>query len=691
MRKSFLGLLMGAVLLTLNCIAADEAAAPTELKVHTMFSNNMVLQRGIPVKIWGVAKPGSEVTVKFMTQEKKVKADAKGDWMAILDTMKENATPAILEVSSANGNAKFENVLVGDVWICSGQSNMEFSVGGSNNAQQEIADAKYPEIRLFTVAKKPTGSPIKTLQGEWKACSPETVGGFSAVGYFFGRDLNKDLKVPMGLINSSWGGTPAETWTTFKTLESDPDFSPMVERYKAALSGDAMEKYKKAVAEWEKEKGGRKENDRIKDPGNKGFDQGWAKQDFNDADWKTMKLPGYWETVLNLNIDGAVWFRRDVEIPEKLAGKDLTLSLGSIDDFDVTYFNGVQAGGIGEDTPNYWSFPRRYTIPANIVKAGKNCLAVRVFDHYGNGGFGSQAKDMAINLGDENLDISGVWKYRIEYSVVSSIRPAAPMGPDNPNAPSTLYNGMINPVIPYAIKGAIWYQGCSNVGRAYQYRKLLPAMIGDWRREWAQAEPGRDFPFIIVQLANFLAPSAKPEESAWAELREAQTMTAFGFKNCGLALAIDIGDAKDIHPKNKQDVGKRLELAALKAAYGKDVVFSGPTYDSMKIDGDKIVLSFKNIGGGLVLKDGELRQFAIAGEDPSSPEGSAAASKVFVWAKAKIDGDKVIVSCDEVKKPVAVRYAWANNPEGCNLYNKEGLPAVPFRTDDWPGVTINNR
>ncbi len=679
MRKSLLGILFGAMLLALNCLAAEETVAPAELKVHTMFSNNMVLQRGIPVKIWGVAKPGTEVTVKFAGQEKKAKADDKGNWIITLDTMKENSTPAVLEVSSDNGNAKFENVLVGDVWICSGQSNMEWIVSNSNNAQQEIADAKYPEIRLFTVAKKPIGEPIKTLSGEWKVCSPETVGGFSAVGYFFGRELNKDLKVPIGLINTSWGGTPAEAWTTFKTLESDPDFSNMTDRYKESLKSDAMENYKKALADWEKAKGSRKDDERIKDPGNKGFGEGWAKADFDDSAWKTMKLPCMWESQ-GMNIDGAVWFRRNVEIPEKMAGKDLTLTLGAIDDFDVTYFNGTQIGSIGEDTPNFWAFPRKYTIPANLVKAGKNSLAVRAFDHFGGGGFSGSPKDMKISFGDESVDISGEWKFKVEYSVLSPLKPQAPMGPNNQNAPATLYNGMINPIIPYGIKGAIWYQGESNAGRAYQYRKLLPAMITDWRKQWDQPEPGKDFPFFIVQLANFLAPATKPEDSAWAELREAQTMTAFGLKNCGLGLAIDIGDAKDIHPRNKQDVGKRLELAALKIAYGQDVVFSGPTYDSMKVDGDKIVLTMKNIGGGMIAKDGELKHFSIAGED-----------KVFKWAKATIDGDKIIVSSDEVKNPVAVRYAWANNPEGCNLYNKEGLPAVPFRTDSWDGVTANSR
>lgn len=658
-----------ALLFVWDCLAVENS-----LKMHTMFDDDMVLQRGIPIKIWGIARPGSEVVVRFAEQEKKANANEQGNWTIVLDSLTESSVPRVLVVSSEKESQRIENVLVGDVWLCSGQSNMEWIVVNSKNAKEEIQEAKYPEIRFFTVKRKAIGEPIKTLQGEWVVCSPETVKWFSAVGYFFGRKLHQDLKIPIGLINSSWGGTPAEAWTTFKTLENDPELSPIVKRYRKDLDNDSMEKYKKSVEEWEKNKGPRKENELLVDTGNQGFEKGWANPDLDDSDWKMMKLPCLWETIMN--IDGAIWFRREIEIPENEVGKDISLSLGAIDDFDETYFNGEKIGGIGKETGNAWVTPREYKIPGKLVKSGKNCLAIRVFDHIGSGGFSGEPKEMYIEIDGKRVNISGEWKYKIEFSFFSSLKPEPPMGPQNPYAPSTLYNGMISPIIPYGIKGVIWYQGESNAWRAYQYRTLLPAMIQDWRREWAQPEPFKDFPFIIVQLANFTTPAEEPSNSDWAELREAQAMTAFGVKNCGLAVAIDIGEARDIHPRNKQDVGYRLALSALKIAYGKDIVFSGPIYDSMKIEGDKIILSFKNTGSGLVAKDGDLKHFSIAGEN-----------RTFVWAKAKIEGDKVIVWHDDVKKIVAVRYAWANNPEGCNLYNKEGLPAVPFRTDDWPGIT----
>lgn len=675
LRKSF-GLIFMLLLLSLPCIMAQESAL--ELKLHTMFSHNMVLQREIPAKIWGVSKPGAEIIVQFAGQEKKIIANQTGNWVVSLGSLQASSSPQELLVTSAGESIKLHNVLVGDVWVCSGQSNMEWPVYQSQNAKKEIEEANHPEIRIFTVPRKATGTPTRHLQGEWKVCAPNTIGGFSAVGYFFGRTINQKLHIPIGLINSSWGGTPAESWTTFQTLENDPDLLPIVKRYKSAVSQEAIENYRKSLLEWEKNKGDRKEEDRLTDMGNQGFEKGWASQEFSDSDWKTMDLPCLWENTMN--VDGAVWFRKEIQIPENWAEKDLSLTLGAVDDFDVTYFNGEKIGSIGEETPNWWSTPRKYTIPGKLVKAGKNCLAIRVFDHFGAGGFSGQPQDMAIQRNSEVLKISGAWKYKVEYAVYSSLKPTPPMGPENPYAPSTLYNGMISPIIPYSIKGAIWYQGESNAYRAYQYRKLLPAMISDWRREWAQEEPGSDFPFFIVQLANFMAAPSKPEESEWAELREAQAMTAFNTKNCGLALAIDIGDARDIHPRNKQEVGRRLALAALKTAYNKDIVFSGPVYDSMQIQDNKIVLNFKSIGSGLVARDGELKHFSIAGQD-----------RIFVWAKARIEGSQVIVWSDEVKHPVAVRYAWANNPEGCNLYNQENLPAVPFRTDNWPGRTANSK
>ena len=286
---------------------------------------------------------------------------------------------------------------------------------------------------------------------------------------------------------------------------------------------------------------------------------------------------------------------------------------------------------------------------------------------------------MLISSSDDKIPLSGPWKFKIETALNPIAKPSPPPTEDQ-NSPARLFNAMINPIIPYGIKGVIWYQGESNAGRGYQYRKLLPAMISDWRKCWGQPSPGTDFPFLIVQLANFSAPPEKPGDSNWAELREAQAITAMNVPSTGLVVAIDIGDVKDIHPKNKQEVGRRLALAAFKLAYGQDIVYSVPVYDSMKIDDGKIILKFKNTGGGLVAKNGDLKQFAIAGED-----------KHFVWANAKIEADTVVVWSDEVKNPIAVRYAWADNPEGCNLYNNEGLPAVPFRTDDWPSWRFHSR
>ena len=691
MGKILSGSIMAATALAaLNCLAEEaKDAAPSALKVHAIFMDNMVLQRGMPLRIWGTAKPSSAVTVRFCpaatagraAQEKTTKAAADGHWMAVLDPLQESPEPAVLEVSAGDqGYAKFANVLVGDVWLCSGQSNMQLPLQSASNAVQEIAGADYPQIRLLTPEKKAAGEPLRAMgRGTgWIPCSPGTVPQFSAVGYFFGRELHRQLKMPIGLINCTWGGTPAEAWTTFKTLAADPDLNPIVKRYAFDISQEGQDKYRAALAAWDKIKGDRREDDRLNDPGNKGVADGWAKPDFDDSGWKTMKLPCLWEDIMN--IDGAVWFRKAIAIPEDWGGKDLTLTLGPVDDFDVTYFNGEQVGTTGEETPDWWLAPRKYTVPGRLVKAGRNCVAIRVFDNFGGGGFGGNAGSMALGTGAKTVALAGDWKNRVEYGVTSPMRPSPPLGPDSPLAPATLYNGVISPLIPYGIKGVIWYQGESNTGRGYQYRKLLPAMIADWRKGWNQSVPGADFPFLIVQLASMWKRPAAPEESGWAELREAQALTVARCKNCGLAVTIDIGEATNIHPPNKQDVGRRLALAALKIAYGQDLVFSGPTYDAMEIQGDKIVLRFRNVGGGLVAKGGALKHFAIAGEN-----------REFVWADAVIDGDTITVSSGKAPKPVAVRYAWASNPEGCNLYNREGLPAAPFRTDNWAGLRAESR
>jgi sialate O-acetylesterase len=493
-----------------------------DIKLPAIIGDNMVLQQGEKVAIWGWADPGEEVMVGVSWHSMKwaVTANKDGKWSFKMTSPKVGG-PYEMTLTGKN-SITIKNILVGEVWVASGQSNMQWTVSNSANAEQEIAEANYPKIRLFYVTRKVADEPQSDCEGSWVECSPETVPDFSAVAYFFGRELYKQLDVPVGLIHTSWGGTPAEAWTRREVLKAMPECAPILKRYADAVANypNAKEEYEQKLAEW-----------------------------------------------------------------KEAAAK-------------------AKADGINP--------PRR---------------------------------------------------------------PGEPFGPGHPHSPAGLYNAMIAPLIPYGIAGAIWYQGESNAGRAYQYRTLFPAMIKNWRKDWGLGQ----FPFLFVQLANFMKTKPEPGDSAWAELREAQSMT-LALPNTGMAVIIDIGEADNIHPKNKQDVGKRLALWALANTYDKKLVYSGPIYKSMKVDGNSIVLSFDHVGGGLIAKGGdELKGFAIAGAD-----------KKFVWADAKIEGDTVVVSSNEVSEPVTVRYAWADNPV-CNLYNIEELPASPFRTDDWPGITAENK
>jgi sialate O-acetylesterase len=411
----------------------------------------------------------------------------------------------------------------------------------------------------------------------------------------------------------------------------------------------------------------------IADPGNKGVERGWAKATFEDGAWADAELPGAW----TMPIDGAVWYRRAIEIPAAWAGKKLRLSLGAIDDFDVTYFNGEPVGTTGIETPDWWMAPREYVIPGKLVKAGRAVLAVRVFDRFAAGGFTGPASAMwmAPAAGGEGaIVLHGRWKFEVEYSVPHD-RPMPPIPPvvpgDSPNAAGVLYNGMLHGLRRMPIRGAIWYQGESNADRAAEYRVLLPAMIRSWREAWGAGE----LPFGIVQLANYTLRQEVPGDSTWAELREAQDGTARDLPHCGQALAVDIGDAVDIHPTNKQEVGRRLALWALAQVYGRGVEYSGPMFESMAIAGATVRVKFRHAAGGLATQDGAAATgFALAGED-----------RKFVWAQATIAGDTVVLRSDKVAHPVAVRYAWADNP-ACNLCNAAHLPAAPFRTDAWPAA-----
>jgi sialate O-acetylesterase len=639
------------------------------VKLPAIFSNNMVLQQQSEVPFWGEATPNKTVRITSSWNQRTIetKADANGKWKTTISTQAYGGPFTI--VLSDGKKTILENVMVGEVWLCSGQSNMEMPLAGWGkiaNFEQEIAGANYPNIRLLQVSKTLSTKPLTDLEvtkGGWVACSPKTVEDFSAVGYFFGKNLYDTKNIPIGIINTSWGGTIAEAWTSGSTLKTMPDFKPVVEKMEqtAVNKAELKAKYTKDLIEWQNQV----------EKADKGHSNGkalWAVKELDESDWKPMNIPDNWENQSLPGFDGVVWFRKTVEIPADWQNTGLTLNLDMIDDNDVTYFNGVEVGHT-----DGWNLSRKYDIPASLVKSGKAVITVRVFDTGGGGGiYGNASLINLSNSTDKNIPLAGSWQYKVGFNLNEI--PAAPKLADDPNQPTVLFNAMIHPIVPFTIKGAIWYQGESNADKAYQYRELFPLMIKDWRKEWKS-----DFPFYFVQLANYTAVLPQPAEASWAELREAQLQTLH-LENTGMAVTIDIGNEKDIHPKNKQEVGRRLSLIARANAYNENIAFSGPIYDSYRIVKNSIRITFNHTDKGLKTKNGEqLTGFAIAGPDHQ-----------FRWAKAVIEGNEVVVSCNEVENPISVRYAWAANPV-CNLFNGVDLPASPFRTDDWQGITYGKK
>lgn len=649
---------MIAFLLTSFFLTATLFANITLPKI---FGDNMVLQRNKPISIWGFAGAGEKVTVKFNQQVKTARAGKDGKWQVMLAA--ENAGgPFKLTVKGKN-EVSIENVLVGEVWVCSGQSNMEMPIAGwgkIDNYEKEIAAADFPLIRQIKVPNTVSTSLKDDIAGgEWKVCSPATAGEFSATAYFFARALYNHLKIPVGLINTSWGGTQSEAWTSEKAFEQSPELKYVADVMKTGDMESYMKQRGEAVAKNVQKLQGSFENNANT--------SNWAASDFDDAKWPVMTLPGLWENQGLPDMDGTVWFRKTIEISEADAGKAAVLSLAMIDDNDETFINGVKVGS----TDGY-NTPRKYNVAPGVLKAGKNTIAVKMGDTGGGGGLYGAASEVSLTIGDKQQSLAGSWAFR-----VAAIPPASmAVGPND--YPSLLFNAMLYPIIKFSIRGAIWYQGETNAGRAYQYRKAFPLMITDWRQHFKQG----DFPFYFVQLATFGSAEANSTNgSDWAELREAQAMTQ-SLPNTGMAVTTDIGNPSDIHPKNKQDVGKRLALIALHDVYGKTGEYTGPVYQSMQTDGNKAILTFSHTGSGLVVKDkyGYIKGFEIAGAD-----------KKFHYARAIIAGEKIIVSADGVMQPVAVRYNWANDASEGNLFNREQLPAAPFRTDDWEGVTAKNK
>ena len=652
-------------LLCLVCALALGAALPlpADVRLPRVLADNMVLQRDKPIPVWGWGEPGEEVAVTLAEQTVKTKAGEDGRWVVQMPAM-EAGGPLTMTVVGQN-TVECKNVMVGEVWVCSGQSNMAMTVSSSAEAARERAEGDHPHIRMFTTGRKTAFQPARDGGGVWSVCTPGTVGAFSAAGYFFGRKIHRELDVPVGLINSSWGGTRIEPWTPPAALR----------RYGIAKEG--LARLDQAVEQLAKPSpnhlatiaAARKSRADLRAmEADKALAEKMADPQLDDAEWKTMKIPGRWDASGLPGFDGLVWFRKTVEVPEEWVGKDLGLRLCPIDEVDVTWFNGTKVGARGSyarnDVLNYWDVPRSYVVPGMLVKPGRNVIAVRVIDTTAAGGLWSQKPvkmllEPVAGEDEEPIPLDGQWRYKVGVKLLPM--PATLNEARSPRVPTALYNGMIHPLLPFAIRGAIWYQGESNMADGPLYTKKMRALIEGWREVWGQGE----FPFYFVQLAPY-----RYGGTALARLWQAQT-DALAIPNTGMAVTVDVGNYRDIHPRRKQEVGQRLALWALAKTYGrKNIVYSGPLYKSMAVEGGKARVSFDHVGGGLALRDGKpLSWFEVAGEDMQ-----------FVKAQAQIDGDTVVVSAPEVAKPAAVRYGWAQETD-LRLANKEGLPASAFSTE----------
>lgn len=662
--------------LSISLLAIGLAAVQysyADVRLPKVFGSHMVLQRRKPVPVWGWADPNEKVTVTLNNQTKTGKAGKDGKWRLHLDPL-EAGGPYQFAVRGKNNAILYDDVLVGDVWVCSGQSNMEWPLGAATNAKEEVKAASYPQIRQLLVKKTISLSPKEDVEGEWDVCSPATASKFTAVGYFFARNLQKDLNVPIGLINTSWGGTHSETWTSREAMASDPELTKSVANLPASVEAMQRSGSERTAKLLQQQQGGQL-------PG-AAEERTWATAAYNAQAWKTMAIGGDWEWKGIPTLDGVVWFRREIMIPENASLKNSTLQFGPIDDADSTYVNGQLVGSAKNKNA-----ARSYSLPDGLLKPGRNLIAVRVEDTGGSGGFMGDTTQFKLTVDKLAIPLTGNWQYRIAKVFPSSYEAG-------PNSYGTLlFNAMIKPLIPYAIEGVIWYQGESNTGRAYQYRRTFPLMIQDWRQQWAKADPaattpeGTNFPFLFVQLANYNAANGNSQKgSSWAELREAQTLT-LSLPNTGMAVTSDIGTPGDIHPRNKQDVGKRLAAEAMRVAYSQNQTPTveasrGPMFASLKTEGSQAVLTLNNLGSGLLVKDkyGYLKGFEVAGSDQQ-----------FHYAKAQIRDNQIVVQTDSVTAPVAVRYSWADDSGDGNVYNKEGFPMTPFRTDTWKGITENGK
>lgn len=645
-------------LLSLACSALAQNPPGPTLKslpfVSTIFGDNMVLQRGKKNTIWGWSDPGDKVRVEISGKHASGVAGADRRWQVKIQPPAVGG-PYTIKISG-HQTMELNNVLVGDVWLCGGQSNMQVSLRFARNGEDEVKAANFPEIRFFSVAPHSAYHHTNVVDGAWKVVSPETADHVSAVAYYFARKVQQEIHVPIGLVVDALGGTPAEAWMSAAALRPLKDFDvPLAELEKLAATG--APEYGNYVMHW---------YDQY-DVGVKGS---WAALDFDDSTWKAVDILGGFSDLGVPETPAVAWFRKEIVVPDPLPAGRALLFLGSIERMDTAYINGTQVGA------SAWvENPRVYFIPDGVLKPGKNVVAIRVLKTKPTGGFLAKPEELRLELGDKTrIALAGKWKGQL--SVDARPPHPLPIGYENwPVMPAVLYEGMLAPIAPLSITGALWYQGEQNSERGFQYRRILPAMIEDWRKLFGQG----DFPFYIVSLPAFGHRSETPTDDKWAETRESQALTAASVRNACLAVTIDTGDPDNLHPKDKQPVGEHLALCALAKQYGKKVAYAGPTLASVERLPDSVRLHFAHTDGGLVVKGAKLEEFEIAGED-----------RKWYWADARIEGNTVVVSSPSVPNPKEVRYAWQSNP-AATLFNGAGLPVGPFRTDDWPGITAGQR
>jgi len=604
------------------------------LRLPGVFTDHAVVQHSRRLAVWGWAEPGRKVVVDFRGASARTVADEAGRFEAAIDAGPPGG-PFDLFVRSNGQTQVVRDVLVGEVWLGAGQSNMAMALDRTEGSAADIAGARDPGLRLFTVPRTPASCPVADVSGGWATCTPESAAAFSAVAFHFGKHLREHLGVPIGLICAAWGSTGAEAWTRREDLLSQAELAYLVDPPVP-----------------------------HEDPGPAPATAAWMDEGLEANDWGEMVCPQPWEHA-GLYIDGAVWFRKELDIPAALAGRPAELSLGVADDFDRTFFNGQLIGATGLETPDPWYVHRRYRVPGEWVKAGRNVVAVRVFDRWGCGGLTGPKDEMYLGPAEGNdgprISLAGRWRYKVELALPPRAPAAVPA--------ASLYNGMIHPFVRCPLAGAIWYQGETNMVRAWEYRTLFPAMIRGWRAAWNE-----DLPFLFVVLAGWHEPPDEPAESGLAELREAQ-LSALRLTRTAAASAVDLGDVQDIHPTRKKEVGIRLARAALATCYGRNLEFRGPTLRRVSLAAGVAELTFDH-ADGLHARGGRPVGFAVAGDDGR-----------YCWAEARIDGPTVTLTSARVPAIRSVRYNWADNPAG-NLYNAAGLPMLPFRTDDRPYTTL---